>query len=141
MTRHAAAGLALLTGSAALGCKHESSVVGKWTMHPTFKVGGGTRASFMTGFSSTFWYLLKPDRKFEGAMTSGMYAINGTAVTITTTKVGQNLLPSPQPMNGELGADRAKLMLHLAPASITALESLLPSEFHGAIPMVGAKTD
>ena len=130
-----------LLAVAMIGCNHQT-VVGKWKVDPALANDQSIQpAGFMTGFSATFWYDLKKDGTFDGSMTSGTYKIDGNNVTLTTTKMGQTVLPQPQPMTGELSEGGTKLTLHLPESSVKVLGKMLPDKLKAGIPMVKEKAD
>ncbi|MBS1728468.1 MAG: hypothetical protein JST51_17255 [Armatimonadetes bacterium] len=120
-------------------CNHGSDVVGKWSVAPDYIQAHSNMKpeGFMTGFASTFWYDLKKDNTFQGSMSEGTYKVEGSKITITTTKLmGTDVakIPGNQgktgiDMTGEFSADGKSLTLH--PPS----NGLLPTELGSGIKM------
>lgn len=121
------------------GCSRSSgNIVGKWKVDPSLS---GANASpedkgFVIGFGSTFHFEFKSDKTFVGAITEGTYTLDGSKLSMKTTKVlGQDVSKAPtsagaEEMTGELSSDGNTLTLH------PNFVNVMPASMSGGVRMV-----
>ncbi len=112
------AGLILAAGVVILsmGCAKKLDPLGKWVVAPEVKASkpAGLPEGFMMGFASTFYFTIKEDKTFEGAMSKGTYTMTGNNIVMSIGEVaGQTVPKGKAEMKGEFSEDGQSLTLHV----------------------------